>query len=99
MTALPGITGLVNSNPTQPIGSSQLNRRNYKLHRIPGFSGYGISINSNLGGTVSHKITQIAPYSPAAQQGKMKYKQKTKSSIIFEIIFLRSSCWRLYYNC
>jgi hypothetical protein len=56
-----------------PIGSSQSNRRNYKLHRIPDFSGYGFTVNSNLRDPMPHKITQIVPCSPAAQQGKMKY--------------------------
>jgi hypothetical protein len=66
------------------IESSQSNRRNYKLYRIPGFAGYGFSVNSNQRGN-SHKITQIAPKSPAAQQGKMKYKKKQNL-----LLFLKS---------
>ncbi len=89
----PGITELVNTNPVQPNLSTEIslsNRRQYQLQRIPGFSGYGFSVNSNQPGQIAHKITQIAPNSPAAHQGKMKYEKK-ESSINFQI--LRSSCW------
>jgi len=67
------------------LENSQSNRRNYKLYRIPGFAGYGFSVSSKQEGNISHKITQIAPHSPAAQQGKMKYKKKQNL-----LLFLKS---------
>lgn len=65
------------TNPLQPrvssLESSLNNRRQYQLQRIPDFRGYGFSVKSDQGGVPAHKISQIAPNSPAAQQGKKEF--------------------------
>lgn len=79
-----GKPGLANSKSSQTrisIENSQYNRRNYKLFCIPNFQGYGFRVNSNEEGSISHKISQIAPHSPAAQEGKIKYEKKKLSSV------------------
>src|ERR1700734_2625422 len=70
----PGVSGLVNGSleqPRQSLESLQPNRRQYQLQLTPGVTTFGFSVNSTQpGGRIVHKITQIAPNSPAAQQGK-----------------------------
>jgi hypothetical protein len=68
-----GVAALVDNSLTKSrisAESTQSNRRQHQLQPIPGFPGFGFSVNSNQGGSVRHKISQIAPNSPAAQQGK-----------------------------
>ncbi len=73
-----GITALANTSlaPPTPLGdNSQINRRKYQLHGIPGVQGYGFSVNSNQAGGITHKISQIASNSPAAQQGRCSARE------------------------
>lgn len=54
------------------LESSLTNRQQYQLHRIPGVPTYGFSVMSTQAGVTAHRITEILPNSPAAQQGTKK---------------------------
>ena len=54
------------------LENSLTNRQQFQLHRLPGVSTYGFSVMTNQGVLKGHRITEILPNSPAAQQGKEK---------------------------
>lgn len=54
------------------LESSLTNRQQYQLRRTPGVSSYGFSVMSTEAGMTKHRITEILPNSPAAQQGTKK---------------------------
>ncbi len=83
----------ISSEPLRAsLENSDNTRRLYQLQRIPGFRGYGFTVNSNQVGPPAHKIAEIYPNSPAQQQGRKN--TFNKPSRIFFFSSFRSTCWR-----
>lgn len=75
----------IHDEGTSSLENSLTNRQQYELHRLPGVPTFGFSVMTNQGGLRGHRITEILPNTPAAQEGK---EQDSFNLLLITFFFL-----------
>ena len=68
------IGGLARQTPLEPrnsVAPSSPGQRECRLQRKPDFNGFGFKVQYDEESDLKHRVSHVAPNSPAEQQGKL----------------------------